>query len=106
MYQRRAGSLPRGARGCRPARTHRKYEFKEGNKIKHGGITERPLKEREAEHQRERNIVDRAHFFSIAHHRALRLTTVHQAPTSMAKWPKILTDGHSKGTLRKKRGST
>ena len=30
-----------------------KYQYKIGNKIVHGGITKRPIDEREAEHQQE-----------------------------------------------------
>ena len=32
-------------------RNWRKYEFKVGNKVVHGGISSRPLEEREQEHQ-------------------------------------------------------
>ncbi len=32
-------------------RDYRKYEIKVGNKVVHGGITNRPLEEREKEHQ-------------------------------------------------------
>lgn len=32
-------------------RNYRKYMVKEGHKIVHGGITKRPLEEREREHQ-------------------------------------------------------
>lgn len=32
-------------------RDTQKYVFKDGQKIVHGGITKRPLEEREAEHQ-------------------------------------------------------
>ena len=32
-------------------RDYRKYHLKGGNKIVHGGITNRPLEEREREHQ-------------------------------------------------------
>ena len=35
------------------SRDYSKYQFKVGNRIMHGGITSRPLEDREKEHQQE-----------------------------------------------------